>query len=45
MQDFTRDVIVQLKFKNGRESVIVIVSRVIVDVGLGRGIAKFFGAR
>ena len=44
MQDFARDVIVQLKLKHGRERVVVIVSRVIVDVRLGRGIAKFFAA-
>ena len=45
MQDFARDVIVQLKLKHGRERGIVIVSRIIVDVGLGRGVAKLFATR
>ena len=45
MQDFPRDVVVQLKLKHGRERIIVIVNGVIVDVRLGGGIAKFFAAR
>ena len=45
MQDLARDVIVQLKLEHGRERVVVIVSGSVVDVRLGRGIAKFFAAR
>ena len=44
MQNFARDVIVQLKFKHSRERVIVIIGWGIVDVRLGGGIAKFFAA-
>ena len=45
MQNFARDVIVQLELEHGRERVVVVVSRVIVDVRLGSGIAKFFASR
>src|ERR1700751_2902330 len=45
MQNFARDVIVQLKLKDGSKRVVVIVSRVIVDVRFGSGIAKFLAAR
>jgi hypothetical protein len=37
--------IVQLKLKYGRERIIVIISRVVVDVCLSSGIAEFFAAR
>jgi len=36
---------VQLELEHSRERIVVIVSRVIVDVCLGGGIAKFFAAR
>src|SRR5580700_2830602 len=42
MQNFARDVIVQLKLKHGRERVVIIVGWIVVDMGLGRGIAKLF---
>ena len=42
MEDFARDVIVQLEFEDGRECVVVVVTWGIADVGLGRGIAEFF---
>jgi hypothetical protein len=45
MQEFAGDVVVQLKLKHGGESVIVIVSGVIVNVRLGCGIAPFFAPR
>jgi hypothetical protein len=45
MQNFVRDVVVQLKFKHGRERVVVIVCRSIVDVRFGGGVAKLFAAR
>ena len=44
MQNFARDVIVQLKFEDGRERVIIIIRRGVVDVRLGCGVAKFFAA-
>ncbi len=35
----------QLKLKHGREGIVVVISRVVVDVRLGRGIAEFFASR
>ncbi len=45
VQNFARDVVVQLELKHRRKRVVVIVGRVIVDVGLGRGVAEFLAAR
>ena len=45
MQDLAGDVVVQLKLKHGSESVVIIVSGVIVDVRLGCGVAPFFATR
>ena len=44
MQNFARDVIVQLKFKHSRERVIVKIRWGIVDGRLGCGVAKLFAA-
>src|SRR5215467_5160294 len=45
MQNVARDIIVQLKFKHGREGVIVIIGGGIVDVRLAGGVAKLFATR
>jgi hypothetical protein len=45
MQNFARNLVVQLKFKHSRERVIVIIRRSIVDVRLGCGVAKLFATR
>ena len=42
MQNFARDVVIELEFKHSRERVIVIVRRGIVNVRFGGGIAKLF---
>ena len=44
MQNFARDVVVQLKFKHSRKRVIVIIRRGIVDVRFRGGVAKLFAA-
>jgi hypothetical protein len=36
---------VQLKLEYGGERVVVVVRRIVIDVRLGGGIAKFFAAR
>ena len=45
MQNLARDVIVQLELKHGGERVVIIVSRIVVDMRLGRGVAEFLTAR
>ena len=45
MQNVARNVVVQLKFKDSREGVIVIVRRSIVDMRFRGGVAELFAAR
>ena len=45
MQNFARDVVVQLKLKHSRECVIVIIRWGIVDMRFGGGVAKLSAAR
>ena len=45
MQNFARNVVVQLKFKHSRERVIIIIRRRIVDMGFRGGIAKLLASR
>src|SRR5438105_11920869 len=45
MQNVARNVIVQLELKYSRERIVVVIRRIIIDVRLGSGIAKFFTTR
>ena len=44
LQDFARDVIVELELEDGGKGAVVVVGRVIVDVGLGGGVAEFLAS-
>ena len=45
VQNFPRDVVVQLELQHRGDGVAVVVGRVVVDMRLGRGVAKFLAAR